>query len=387
MGKPDVITYKDVYIRLVKQGESRKLYVVADQGLSPKNCQYDSPGFRTSHEIGTYFKLDIEPARDNKFYRAKKGAKPKEVDPPTGNDLAEAKLRVEITQRDFDMIKLERAEKKQQEFTEKNKIPPIPDDLVVDKETWAFAAGALNMKESPLLLGPKGCGKTTMAKALADALGMKYERFSMGASLKPEQFFVGMLHAEEGTTKLIESEFLRAFQSEEPTLIFCDEITRIPTSASNFVINVFDSDEGFIRVKELGNKRIYRGENVRFVLAGNVGMQYTDTRTLDGAFNDRFIKLDMGYLSAEQELGLITKRIPNVSQADAKQIVSWANACREQEGKALTTGVSTRQVIIMSQFLANGFTVKQVYDRVFINLFDKTRGEDQKVRDLISAAN
>ena len=63
----------------------------------------------------------------------------------------------------------------------------------------------------------------------------------------------------------------------------------------------------------LGNA-IIKARNVLFVAAGNVGFAYVSTQRLDTAFEDRFIKVRLNYLTTAEEAALIQARFPKVSR-------------------------------------------------------------------------
>ena len=68
--------------------------------------------------------------------------------------------------------------------------PKHSDDLCIPVQTWEFLCHTLYLKRYPFLLGPKGCGKSSIAKELADAMGMEYFAFDMGQAFKPKKMFV-----------------------------------------------------------------------------------------------------------------------------------------------------------------------------------------------------
>ena len=105
--------------------------------------------------------------------------------------------------------------------------PKHSDSLCIPVQTWEFLCHTLYLKRYPFLLGPKGCGKSSIAKELADAMGMEYFAFDMGQAFKPKKMFVGgLIIGDDGKTKAVRSEFFKAFVSTKPTLIFLDELTR-----------------------------------------------------------------------------------------------------------------------------------------------------------------
>lgn len=366
----DLCVFADVYIRLVGTKENPELWIPKDQGIPPKKCQYATEGFRDKYENGTFFIADVELSRNEKFYRIL--GEPQ----PTKLTEAEAKVQYEVVRPRCEQTLLDWAElqsKKKQEEEDRlhneNKIPSIPSNLFIRKPIWNLMAISVNKGKYPILLGPKGCGKTKAARSLAKALGMEFKKMNAGAAFKPEQFFGGTMHANEQGTEFLMSEFLTAFQATVPTLILLDEITRLPQNASNYLMDLLDREQNSVYVKELG-KHIYKSDKVSFIATGNVGMQYTDTRTLDGALWDRLVKLWVDYLSPAEELELVKQTQPSAPEASVKRLIAWANICRQKEKDGeLSTGVSTRQVLDMADFLAAGMTLNEVYEEVFLFLF------------------
>lgn len=59
--------------------------------------------------------------------------------------------------------------------------PKHSDSLCIPVQTWEFLCHTLYLKRYPFLLGPKGCGKSSIAKELADAHGDGVFCFRYGA--------------------------------------------------------------------------------------------------------------------------------------------------------------------------------------------------------------
>ena len=67
-------------------------------------------------------------------------------------------------------------------------------DLCIPQRKWEFLCHTLYLGKYPFLLGPKGCGKSSVAMELADAMEMDYFGFDMGQAR-----FVGMGMAMQGS--------------------------------------------------------------------------------------------------------------------------------------------------------------------------------------------
>lgn len=239
--------------------------------------------------------------------------------------------------------------------------------LSIPTQKWEFLCHTLYLKKYPFLLGPKGCGKSSVAKELADAMGMDFYAFDMGQAFKPKKMFVGgLIIGEEGKTQAVRSEFFKAFTATKPTLIFLDELTRIPMVAANFLMTILDRTQSYIYDEDSGI-RYNKGDGVLFVAAGNTGFAYVSTQRLDTAFEDRFIKTQLSYLTQEEEAKLIIDRIPQVRKEAAQQLAQVAGVLRLAEQKeTLSVALSTRQVLDAAAYLSLGYTLKEVVEEVIL---------------------
>jgi nitric oxide reductase NorQ protein len=363
----------NVYARGWQINETVRLILIPKQGLETEYSLIVPDKFASNLVNENYYKVDVKEV-NGKEKKYEVVGLPVLVERPTKEDIENTKEIIEKQIKQYQKEKETLEKEKKKEFAISKGLPEIPGGLVIDQEVWNLIISSVLLDQYSLLLGPKGCGKTHTAKAVAESLNYKFLSFNMGGVLKPKQTFVGVLHARETSTgvvetQLIESEFLKAFSSQDNIIIFLDEITRIPQQASNYLMTILDREQSYIYVEELG-KRIYRGPNIRFICAGNIGTQYTDTRTLDGAFWDRFNKLTVDYMLPEEELELVLKRIPSAPQKEVKKLINIANKTREAEKTgALSSAISTRQILDMAKLLAFGNSLQSIIDKTLLNNF------------------
>ncbi len=255
--------------------------------------------------------------------------------------------------------------------------------LCIPLKKWEFLCHTLYLKKYPFLLGPKGCGKSSVAKELADAMGMEYYAFDMGQAFKPKKLFLGgLVIGDEGRTKAVRSEFFQAFTSDKPTLIFLDELTRIPMVAANFLMTILDRQQSYLYDEDSGIRYV-KGENVLFVAAGNTGFAYVSTQRLDSAFEDRFIKVQLDYLTPEEEANLIVLRYPTVPAKTAALLAETARVLRYAEQKeALSVSLSTRQVLDAAAYIPLGYSLKEAIEEVILTNY-VIAGEQLVARSLI----
>ena len=120
-----------------------------------------------------------------------------------------------------------------------------------------------------------------------------------------------------------------------------------------------------------------------FIAAGNTGFAYVSTQRLDSAFEDRFIKVQLDYLTVEEESALIRQRYSSVKPAEAAKLAEVAALLRQAEQKeVLTVALSTRQVLDAAAYLPLGYSLREVVEKVILTNY-LIAGEHLVARSLV----
>ena len=152
--------------------------------------------------------------------------------------------------------------------------------------------------------------------------------------------------------------------------------------AANFLMTILDRRQSYLYDEDSG-ARYNKGEDVLFIAAGNTGFAYVSTQRLDSAFEDRFIKVQLDYLTVEEESGLIRQRYPSVKPAEAAKLAEVAALLRQAEQKeALTVALSTRQVLDAAAYLPLGYSLREVVEKVILTNY-LIAGEHLVARSLV----
>jgi MoxR-like ATPase len=216
-------------------------------------------------------------------------------------------------------------------------------DPIVGKKLQVLLESGLNI----LLDGPQGCGKTVLAKAIAESLGMDFVFFNCGAVVEATDFLATIQVRASSTgapvTDFVKTDLLIKLEeaSENPHrryLLFLDEFNRCQESARNALMPALDSTRKLFH--PIDNRFMMIPDNVQFIAAVNRGGEFTGTFGIDAAQLDRFAPLQMSYMPPDEELKLLHQRHPELGKKVIKLVVEIADQLRSSS--ELASGLSIR---------------------------------------------
>tara|TARA_R100000049_G_C1957082_1_gene115640 strand:+ start:1132 stop:2181 length:1050 start_codon:yes stop_codon:yes gene_type:complete len=273
-------------------------------------------------------------------------------------------------------------------FEKEIKIHSIPEDSVGpmfrfnDENTFHFMLRNIARKEWMLVMGPTGCGKSYLAEVLAKTVGHNLIKINFGDTSNPSAKLMGYTaYTPEKGTHFVKSEFIRALESEEPTMVLLDEVTRDRTQElQNILVPLLDGQKQLVLDETDPPETIKISDNVYFYATANIGRQYIGaTSTIDRAWKDRFTggMYKLNYLDHDMEVGLLLSRF-DISKEDASKICKFANKLRSlYEADEISTPVSTRMTLAAASMVYDGVELPLALTHVTSPFFDN---EDDKVK-------
>lgn len=161
-----------------------------------------------------------------------------------------------------------------------------------------------------LLVGPAGCGKTTLAHQLAMALKRKFGMLSCTSGASEAQLTGWLLpvgSGKPGEFTYIASEFVRLYEEGNSVFLFDEFDAADPNMA--LVINSALANGALHVPQRHKEPLVTRGKNVALIAAANTfgsgaDLMYAGRNQLDAATLDRFYVIELDYdVELEKELG------------------------------------------------------------------------------------
>ena len=257
-----------------------------------------------------------------------------------------------------------------------------PEALIMNDLKWKYLVRSAMRGRNIMMTGPAGTGKTIAAKELVKALERPDFYFNLGATQDPRATLIGNTHfSKEDGTYFTESLFVKAIQTPN-AVILLDELSRAHPEAWNILMTVLDLNQRYLRLDEKdGAPTIKVAEGVSFIATANIGNEYTSTRIMDRALQDRFITIEMDQLDEVAEFELLKMKYPLAHQPSLQAVAEIASTTRKDMKSAspkLSSCLSTRSCVEIASLIFDDFTLTEAAEVAIYPFFSEDGGVDSE---------
>jgi MoxR-like ATPase len=271
------------------------------------------------------------------------------------------------------------------DFLNDNALDLKPPYFKMSDMKWKHAIRSALRGKNLMFTGPSGCGKTMAVMEVRKALKRPFHYMNLGSTQDPRTTLIGTREADDGTTYFKPAPFVNVIQNEN-SMVLLDEISRAHPEAWNILLTVLDPKQRYLQVDEAAESdKVPVADGVCFMSTANIGTQYTATRQMDRALEERFTIIEMDILEQEEEFDLLQKLFPNVEDEQLDTLATIADETR-REVQATNPGlnriISTRQTVQMAEQLQDGYSMMEAIHVTVYPNYDK-EGGDQSPRSTV----
>lgn len=259
------------------------------------------------------------------------------------------------------------------------------DGFYVTTQDWSLLVRNIKRHINTMILGPTGCGKTSVVKEVCTRLGIPLHIFDMGSMIDPISSLLGVHRLVKGESIFDYAKFTKVIQ--EPCVILLDEINRSSMGSNNILFPCLD-DRRTLSVEVAsgdGLREIKVHPEVTFIATANIGSEYTGTMLMDRALTNRFFPLELGHIPNDEEVKVLNNRT-GLEIDKAQVLVKITNNIRSMADKSeLSTGVSIRETLMVAKLVSDGWSLNDAMEMIYLPLYEgsKTSGERSTVYKLM----
>lgn len=277
-----------------------------------------------------------------------------------------------------EMVETPETPQEMRDFLSNRALDLKPPYFKMSDMKWKHAIRSALRGKNLMFTGPSGCGKTMGVMEVRKALKRPFHYMNLGSTQDPRTTLIGTREAEDGTTYFKPSPFVNVIQNPN-SMILLDEISRAHPEAWNILLTVLDPKQRYLQIDEdTETDKIPVADGVCFMSTANIGTDYTSTRQMDRALEERFTIIEMDVLGKEEEFDLLQKLFPSVPDEKLDTLATIANETRREVQAAqpkIQRIISTRQTVQMAEQLRDGYSLLEAIHVTVYPNYDNSGGD------------
>lgn len=234
-----------------------------------------------------------------------------------------------------------------------------------------------------LIIGPKGTGKTSLAREFAQKKGAKLESINFSLRTR-ESHLVGTKTLVEGTVEFEQGILIRSMR--EGSMLYLDELNAAEADVLLRLDEALDDRRQIVLKESTGE--IIRAAKDWFVIATINPLTHVGTKELPPQLVSRFpVRIRLEYPPEQTEFEIIKRHTGPVNEDKLRMGIRLANTLRQAAAvEELYYSPSLRETIAFGKLLNLGVDAKNAAIIVFANVYSQWGGvEYQKVNDIITS--
>lgn len=237
----------------------------------------------------------------------------------------------------------------------------VDPNFIEDPNVTPVIEYAINRRKNLFLVGPTGCGKSSLAINVAARLGEAVEIFNCNGETSTDELIAKPWRKSSGETVSIPGAALRAYSTGRGLLL--EEVDHANPDILAALHRIMELNQNFVKVN-VGEGETYKRDPRFFVMAtantigtGEDTFMYAGTKPLNAAFMNRFsLTIKMDFLTADKEVSVLMNKT-GAQKGLCEKMVSVAGEARallKTDTDRIATVVSTRDLLEWADLVVSG---------------------------------